>query len=363
MSSKSKRVFKKIVVWSGVFFFALAAIMLYWQLRNYSFMDILRALWRIPINNLAYAVMACFSGYIVLSFYDYLALRYVHQSHKVGWWKWMLAGMLGFAISNNAGTAVVSGGAIRFRLYTRWRIKAADIVKMLVFSGFTYFLGAVSIMVAGYFMVPRDIFSASVGASIGISGMFLFCTAALGAYLAMTLLFQGKKVHIGDVDFRIPKFGMAIAQMVTGMLDSILAGLVLYFCLMHFVDIPFTTFIGVFVIAQVTGVFSQVPGGIGVFESIIMLAMPNVGNPAALFGSLLAYRIIYYLLPLIGAGSLFVIYENLLRARMKRWLAEAKHAKWVEETRARAAAVRAKAREKLSHLPRPHLPKFKKKKD
>jgi phosphatidylglycerol lysyltransferase len=361
MSSKSKRILKKMVVWSGVFFFALAVGMLYWQLRNYSFMDILRALYSIPLRNLFYAALACFAGYVVLSCYDYLALRYVGQAKKVVWWKWMLAGMLGFAISNNAGTAVVSGGAIRFRLYTRWRIKAADIVKMLVFSGFTYFLGAVSIMVAGYFMVPRDLFAASVGASVGISGLFLFSAAALGAYLALTILFQGKKVHIGDVDFKIPKFRMALAQMVTGMLDSILAGLVLYFCLMHFVDIPFTTFIGLFVIAQVTGVFSQVPGGIGVFESIIMLAMP-VDNPAALFGSLLAYRIIYYVLPLVGAGGLFALYENSLRARMKRWLAEAKHAKWLEETKARAAAARAKAYAKISHLPRPHLPRIRRRK-
>jgi len=356
MSSKSKRVFKKIVVWSGVFFFALAAGMLYWQLRNYSFMDILRALWHIPHKNLVYAALACLSGYTVLSFYDYLALRYVHQSHKVGWWKWMLAGMLGFAISNNAGTAVVSGGAIRFRLYTRWRIKAPDIVKMVVFSGFTYFLGAVSIMVAGYFMVPRDLFAASVGANIGISALFLFCAAALGAYYAGTLFFQGKKIHIGDMDFRIPQFRMALAQMMTGMLDSIMAALVLYFCLSHVIDIPFTTFVGLFVIAQTAGIFSQVPGGIGVFESIIMLAMPNVDNPAVLFGSLLAFRVIYYLLPLIGMGGMFLFYENTLRARMKRWLAEAEHAKWLERTR----AATAKVREKISHLPHPHLPKFRK---
>ncbi|MCL2758177.1 MAG: lysylphosphatidylglycerol synthase domain-containing protein [Alphaproteobacteria bacterium] len=357
MSSKSKRLFKKIVAWSGVFFFVLAAGMLYWQLRNHSLMDILRALGNIPLLNLFYAALACLAGYVVLSLYDYLALRYVHQSNKVVWWKWLLAGMIGFAISNNAGTAVVSGGAVRFRLYTRWRIKAADIVKMLVFSGFTYFLGAVAIMVAGYFMVPRDLFAESVGANIGISGLFLFSTASLGAYLAGTLLFQGKKIHIGDVDFKIPKFGMAVAQMATGMMDSIMASLVLYFCVMHFVDIPFTTFVGVFVIAQVAGVFSQVPGGIGVFESIIMLAMPNVQNPAVLFGSLLAYRIIYYLLPLVGAGGMFALYEYTLRARMKQWLEEARHAKWLEGARARAAAARAK----WARFPRPHLPKFGKK--
>ena len=81
---------------------------------------------------------------------------------------------------------------------------------------------------------------------------------------------------------------------------------------------------GLFAIAQTTGVFSQVPGGIGVFESVFLLALPDAVDKANIFGALLAYRIIYYVLPLIGVGGLFFIYERWLRARMKRWLNEAK---------------------------------------
>ena len=87
---------------------------------------------------------------------------------------------------------------------------------------------------------------------------------------------------------------------------------------------PFGVFIGLYVIANVTGVFSQVPGGIGVFESIFMVALPETADKASIFGALLAYRIIYYVLPLIGVGGLFFIYERWLRARMKRWIEEAK---------------------------------------
>jgi phosphatidylglycerol lysyltransferase len=117
---------------------------------------------------------------------------------------------------------------------------------------------------------------------------------------------------------------MAFSQTILGITDSVLAGLVLYFCLTPFVEIPFTTFIGLFVIAQTTGVFSQVPGGIGVFETVFMLALPDSIDKANIFGALLAYRIIYYVLPLIGIGSLFFVYERWLRSRMKRWLSEAK---------------------------------------
>lgn len=322
MSAQTKRRFKKLVSYSGIFFFLLAAFMLWWQLRDYSIYDIISAIFSIPMINLIAACIACFAGYLALSLYDFLALRYV--GGHVSWWKWMLAGMLGFAISNNAGHAVVSGGAIRYRLYTRWRISGGDIVKMLTFSGFTFFLGCSAILIIGYFLVPSALLDRSVGASVGLNTLFIFCSAAVLAYFAVTLFFYKKSIKIGNLKFQVPSTKTAFLQMLLGAADSVLAGLVLYFCLLPFVQIPFGTYIGLFVIAQTTGVFSQVPGGIGVFETIFLLALPEHIDKADIFGALLAYRIIYYLLPLIGAGGLFFIYENWLRARMKRWLEEAK---------------------------------------
>ncbi len=322
MSAKTKRIIKKAISYSGIFFFLLAAGMLWWQLRNYSLGDIAHAILDIPFVNLAMACVACILGYLVLSLYDYLALNYV--GGKVTWWKWMLAGMLGFAISNNAGHAVVSGGAIRYRLYTRWRIRGGDILKMLTISGFTYFLGAAAIVVISYFLVPHDLFQDSVGANVGINALFIFCLVALLTYFATTAIFYKKSIKIGQLKFQIPSMSMAFTQTMLGIADSVLAGLVLYFCLRPFVEIPFVIFMGLFAIAQSTGVFSQVPGGIGVFETVFLIALPDNVDKANIFGALLAFRIIYYVLPLIGMGSLFFVYERWLRSRMKRWLAEAK---------------------------------------
>ena len=321
---RTKRLFKKLISYSGIVFFILAAVMLYWQLRAYSLRDIAHAIMAIPLANLVAACLACLAGYFALALYDYLALNYVGESKKVSWWKWMRAGMLGFAISNNAGHAVVSGGAIRYRLYTRWRIRGGDILKMLTISGFTYFLGCAAIVVIGYFLVPHDILGTATSARFGINLLFAFCLAAVLAYFAVTIVFRKKSIKIGQIRFQVPSTKMALTQMILGMTDSVLAGLVLYFCLIPFVDIPFGVFIGLFVIAQTMGVFSQVPGGIGVFETIFLVALPNTVDKADIFGALLAYRIIYYVLPLIGVGGLFFMYERWLRARMHRWIDEAK---------------------------------------
>ncbi len=322
MSAQTKRLIKKLINYSGIFFFILAAGMLWWQLRNYSLADIFHAITDIPLRHLAAACLACFAGYLVLSLYDYLALNYV--GGRVAWWKWMLAGMLGFAISNNAGNAAISGGAIRYRLYTRWRIRGGDIFKMLTLSGLTYFLGVAAIVVVGYFLIPHNNITQSAGLSMGLGWLFGICLAMILTYFLVTIIFQKKNIKIGNILFQVPTPKTATLQILLGIADSILAGLVLYFCLTPFVTIPFGTFIGLFVIAQATGIFSQVPGGIGVFETIFLAALPDTADKAAVFGALLAYRIIYYVLPLIGVGGLFFIYERWLRAKMKQWAAQAK---------------------------------------
>ena len=349
MSVKAKRLFKKLISYAGLFFFVLAVGMLWYQLRNYSLYDIAHTMLSIPFINLVMACCACLAGYFALSLYDFLALHYVGEAKKVVWWKWMLAGMLGFAISNNAGHAVVSGGAIRYRLYTRWRIRGGDIVKMLTISGITYTLGCAAIVVIGYFLIPADFFEQSVGASVGVNALFIGCLSAIMAYFAATIIFHKKSIKIGQLRFDIPTTKMAVLQMILGIVDGMLAGLVLYCCIRPFWDIPFGTYIGLFIVAQNTGVFSQVPGGIGVFESIFLIALPDTVDKAAIFGALLAYRIIYYVLPLIGVGGLFFIYERWLRTHIKRILAEAKE-------------KMDNVKDKIEHIPHPHIPRRREKK-
>ena len=73
-----------------------------------------------------------------------------------------------------------------------------------------------------------------------------------------------------------------------------------------------------FLVAQVLGVFSQVPGGLGVFEGLFLAILPSDANAAHLFGALIAYRIIYYGLPLIVSGLVLTLYEGRLKYKRKR---------------------------------------------
>lgn len=312
MSGKTKRFLKKILSWSGLFFFVLAAYMLYLQLSKYEWEDIKNALLDIPERNLWYACTASFFGYIALSSYDFLALKYIKR--KLAAWKWIFVGFIGFSVSNNAGHAIVSGGAIRYRLYTRWRFHGTDIVKMITFSGFTYLVACFFLIICGYLMTPDHAFgdgsvsqfTTAVTAFISMLGLVLYFWASL---------YYKKSFIIKGVELEMPSLKMALAQVIIGGADILMASLVLYFTLTAFIEIPFVTFIGVFIIAQVLGTFSQVPGGLGVFETLFLYIIPGEHNQAMLFGALIAYRIIYYLLPLLVSAIVLISYEVALRIR------------------------------------------------
>ena len=315
IGNKTKKLIKKIISWAGLFFFMLAAFMIYRQLSKYDLVDLKNALFSIPMKNLLYAGLASFMGYVALSSYDWLALKYIR--HKLVAWKWIFAGFIGFSISNNAGHAIVSGGAIRYRLYTRWRIKAEEIVRMVTFSGFTYLVACCFLIMIGYLITPQHAFGEGSVSHVTTSVVALGSLIFLVVYFTLATCYT-QKLDIKGVKFTMPRPKMALAQVVIGSVDILMASLVLYFTLIHFIDIPFNTFIGAFIIAQILGVYSQVPGGLGVFELVFSNIIPGAENQAMLFGALIAYRIIYYLLPLIVSGIALFSYEGYLAYRHKK---------------------------------------------
>ena len=317
MSFQTKKVVKKVISWSGLFFFGLAVYMLYHQLSKYSINDIKEALFSIPHHNLILARLAALGGYVALSSYDFLALCYIKR--KIRAWKWIFAGFVGFSVSNNAGHAIVSGGTIRYRLYTRWRFRGTEIVRMVTFSGFTYLVACFFLIIVGYMLTPSHAFGAGSVSKMTTQIVTAVSVVGLIGYFALSLFYK-KPMYIKDVEFDMPNWKMAIAQVFLGSADIIMDSIVLYLVLIPFVPLDFTTFMGVFIIAKVLGVFSQVPGGLGVFEGLFMYIIPGEHNDLTLFGALIAYRILYYLVPLLVSGIALMSYEWYLAWRRRRMI-------------------------------------------
>ena len=131
-------------------------------------------------------------------------------------------------------------------------------------------------------------------------------------------------IRVKGVELQMPSKRFFVAQALVSSLDWALAAGVLYCLIPGEVTISYPMFLSVFLLAQVAGIVSHVPGGLGVFESIIVLflthALPSVSDisgvsavsndPATpVLAALLAYRLIYYLLPLSVAAIFLGGYE------------------------------------------------------
>lgn len=69
------------------------------------------------------------------------------------------------------------------------------------------------------------------------------------------------------------------------------------------------TFIGAYFIVEVVAILTHAPGGIGVFESSMLVLLDGRLSEAALLSSLLLYRVIYFLIPMVIGIALLAIDE------------------------------------------------------
>jgi hypothetical protein len=86
--------------------------------------------------------------------------------------------------------------------------------------------------------------------------------------------------------------------------DWLLSATALYVLFPAKAGLTFPGFLGVFLLAQIVALLSLLPGGLGVFEAILLILLPTERRPPVVLASLLIYRVIYYLLPLLAAATL-----------------------------------------------------------
>jgi uncharacterized membrane protein YbhN (UPF0104 family) len=124
-----------------------------------------------------------------------------------------------------------------------------------------------------------------------------------------------RAVKIQGWRLELPGFRLSLAQMLIGAGDVCAGAAVIFVLLPDGHNINFETFLAIYVLAVMLGVASHAPGGLGVFEATILLALSSLPREPIL-GALLLYRLCYYLAPFILALALLGAYEirNRLRA-------------------------------------------------
>lgn len=304
-----KQLIQRVSHWFPVALFVCALFIVHGQLKVHDLADILNALQTTPLRTGFAALVLMLINYLVLAGYDWLALRFTgHEQIPLP--KMLAAALLSYAISNNTGHAWAAGGSIRYRFYSKWGVPGWDILKISLFQTLTYLLGALSLGLAGSLLLPHYL-SSTVQEPRVIRWVSLVCAVCLLSYWAAVLLWR-KPLQLKGYEFHLPSPLMAVCQTLIASLDVVLSSLVLWVLLLDQVNIGFGAFVVVFIVAQVVGVISQVPGGIGVFESAFLWLVADIETAdqhLILISGLLLYRLVYYFLPLLLAGIGLLSYE------------------------------------------------------
>ncbi len=303
------RVVQKITHLLPIFLFICALYIVHNQLKVHEFKDIVVLLQNTPLQIIFAAFVLTVINYLVLTGYDWLGLRFTgYKNIPVP--KMIAAALLSYAISNNTGHPWAAGGSIRYRFYSKWGVQGWDVLKISLFQAVTYLLGALSLGLIGSLLLPHYL-SNAVQEPLAIHWVSIICAASLLVYWGGVLLWR-KPLLIKGFEFHLPSTSMTFWQTVVSSIDVVLSSLVLWMLLLGKVDISFGAFVIIFVVSQVVGVISQVPGGIGVFESTFLWLISDIevtDQHLVLIGALLLYRIIYYFVPLLLAGAGLLTYE------------------------------------------------------
>lgn len=276
------------------------------ELREYNYHDILNSLAAIPKSRLSWAIWLTALGYLVMIGYDILGFKYINRS--LAWNKIALVKFISSVFSNTIGFALLTGSAIRYRFYTRWGVSVLSVAQIIAFANFTFWLGMFA--VAGLIFVTKPLTIPSqlylpfaTVRPIGVIFLLLIAAYLLGSILIKKIL------NIRDHEFRFPSLQISLIQIAVSSFDWILAAAVIYAVLPINTPIDYLDFLGMYLLAMFAGVVSNVPGGLGVFETVILLILSPQVSAAAILGSLLAYRAIYYFLPLLLAAGLLGFFE------------------------------------------------------
>lgn len=276
------------------------------QLRNYPWTRLGPAVTEIGVGKVLLALLATTCSYLAMTGYDALALRYVE--HRLPYRRFAAASFVATAFGNTLGASAVVGAALRARVYSAWGVPAFAITRIAVFNLVSLSLGCGALAAIGMAHTPDRIGPAvhlprpillilSVGLTAAIVGYLLWCGAGKSA------------ITVRDWRIDRPSRRLALGQLALSTVEWLSMAAVL-FVLLPAGGLGFPTFATVFVIATVAGLVSNVPGGLGVFEAVLLIGLGGAVGPSELVTALVAYRIVYFLLPLALAAGLLAVLES-----------------------------------------------------
>jgi phosphatidylglycerol lysyltransferase len=218
----------------------------------------------------------------------------------------LLASFCGWALDNTAGFGALTGRAVRGRVYGALGVRPEPIARIMLFiyvafgAGLAAFAGANALLAGG----GRNFFSPPF-TLLHIAGAILIIIVAASL---LTCVRRRSPFVIGRLAFIVPSSRLAFVQLLISVIDLLGAAMALW-SLLPADAIDFFTFGAIFSVANALGVLSRIPGGLGIFEAVVLFASQGHLAPNHTAAALVAYRGVYFLLPLLFASACLAGFE------------------------------------------------------
>jgi uncharacterized membrane protein YbhN (UPF0104 family) len=294
----------------GLTITAVALFVLYRLLRGIEPAEVYAAIRNTSPLNVVLAALFVAAGYLTLTFYDYFALRTIGRN-EVPYRVAAVAGFTSYSIGHNVGFTVFSGGTVRYRIYsTTSGLSAIEVAKICFIAGLTFWLGNVTVLGIGFVIHPEaastvDFLPPVVNRAIGFGLL-----AALAAYVLWASL-APRVFGRGEWSLALPTGKLTLLQIAIGVVDLTCCAAAMYMLMPAKPEIDFISLSVIFITATLLGFAAHTPGGIGVFDATMLIALGQF-NREELVGALLLFRLLYYITPFALSLAIVAFRELVL---------------------------------------------------
>jgi glycosyltransferase 2 family protein len=296
----------------------VAAVVLYRILHDIDVDELLDALEATDWRTLGIAGFFVAAGYVTLTFYDLFALHTIGRS-EVPYRVAALAGFTSYAVGHNVGASVFSGGAVRYRIYSAWGLSVIEVTKICFVAGLTFWLGNATVLGLGVLDAPQP--AADIDQlPLWLNRVFALVTLGLLAAYVAWVWVQPRIIGREGWQVALPGGPLTLVQIGIGILDLACCALAMYMLVPDEPHLGFVQVSVIFVAATLLGFASHAPGGLGVFDATMMVALWQFDKEGLLAG-LLLFRLLYYIIP-FGISLTILGAREVLLGRGARSLAK-----------------------------------------
>src|ERR1700687_3504997 len=291
---RQKQILHKLGVAISVTVIGIACYVLYHMLRGIDVNEVIEAIKSTESRQIVLAALFVAAGYFTLTFYDLFAVRAIGRSdipYRVN----ALAAFSSYSIGHNVGASVFTGGAVRYRIYSAWGLNAIDVAKICFLAGLTFWLGNAAVLGLGIAYHPE------AAAAIDQLPPWLNRVVAFAIIVGLVAYVvwvwtQPRRVGRGPWTVVLPGGPLTLLQIAIGIVDLSLCALAMYVLVPDEPNLGFVVVAVIFVSAPLLGFASHSPGGLGVFDAAMLVALWQFEKEDVV-GGLLIFRLLYYIAP------------------------------------------------------------------